>query len=424
MNAITDQENTGATPSGYYRSTMCGGILLRKRTIVQSIVANENKERTPAEHRAEVDAWRAKAAKHDHLILGRKAKTEKSRHRDLAKLSALLAFRNRPAGVAEGVPAGEPSPIGTNWSFIPANDNNPPEDGFGTERAVEYEPSLDLIEREIKDLPMLYRVEPMVLRKADGTKNAAPAVREVHGIPYGDDVEYGWHVDENGKKHKVIVRIGSLRFSDGTQTERGHKLVLNQVVEADLKLPVGAMLSSREKSTRDKGSEEDNSGSNAHYRWMVPAKAPRQPKAAVRTKERVDISKEVARQMLADAYANMPVLPEVKRREPGLPYGPTNLRQLFIGGRKGKKGESGSQAWQDVFTERENRDTFARALDAMHDDNVRLLSEAVQAKSLSELGEKRGYRGRHAVDAGRRLLIAANENFDEAMKLAEYAAEA
>ncbi|PKA39648.1 hypothetical protein CWR43_30750 [Rhizobium sullae] len=127
--------------------------------------------------------------------------------------------------------------------------------------------------------------------------------------------------------------------------------------------------------------------------------------------------------MLAEAYANTPIMPETKHYSDGLPHEPSNLRQLFIGGRKGKKGESGSRAWQNIYTEKENRETFSRGLDAMQDTHVRVLTEAMTAKRLSELGETRGYRGRHAIDAGRRLLRAANDNFEMAMELARYAAE-
>lgn len=406
----------------YYRSAMCGGMLLRKRITTIDPAATSEKVRTPAEHRAEVGEWNATAPEHDHQIFGRKLETKKARHRDLAHLGALISFRNRPVGVAEGVPSEDPAPIRTNWSLVPANDNEPLEDGFGNERGVEYEPSLDLVEREIENVRMAYRAEPSILRREDGANDDRFAAREVHGIPYAGDIEYGVHVDDKGNRHKTIIRIGRLKFSDGKQTERGHKLVMDQVVEADIRMPVGAMLGEREKSSRDKGGEVDTTGSNSHYRWMVKAKGVRRPKKAQK-KPRVEITKEKARQMLADAYANTPVLPDIVRREPGLPYGPTNLRQLFIGGRKGKNGESGSQAWQDIFTEKENRDTFSRALDAMQDEHVRVLTEAVGAKSLGQLGEVRGFKGRHAIAAGRRLLIAANDNFEEAMMLAEYAAE-
>jgi hypothetical protein len=381
-------------------------------------------ERTTAEHRAVVEAWRAAAPKNDHEIFGRKLTTEKPRHRDLSELSALLAMRSRPIGVAEGVdttPVDKPA-ISSNWRLVPANDNHVPDEGFDTERAVEYEPSLDKIEAAIKDLPVMYRAEPMMFSTEFNA--VAMAKREVHAVPVGGDVAYGIHTDENGKLHEVIVRIGKLRFSDGGQTEKGHRLVLDRVVDADIKMPVGAMLGCREKSAREKGAETDTSGSNSHYRWIVKGRVAQPPKLHPKKDERVSISKAEARKMIEVAYANTPIMPETKRLPDGLPYGPTNLRQLFVGGRKGKKGESGSQAWQDIYTEKENREQFNRGLDAMQDAHVRVLTEAMSAKSLSELGERRGYRGRHAVDAGRRLLRAANDNFVDAMKLAEYAADA
>jgi hypothetical protein len=264
----------------------------------------------------------------------------------------------------------------------------------------------------------------MMLRQPDGSNAAGMAKREIHAMPIGGDVEYGTHVDDNGKHHKVITRIGKLRFSDGSQTERDNDWVLDKVVDAQIELPVGAMLGCREKSSKDKGAEMDTAGSNSHYRWMVKGRVATPPKLHPKKDERVPISKAEARKMLEIAYANTPVLPEKKIGADGFPYGPTNPRQLFIGGRKGKKGEPGSQAWGDIFTERENRETSHRGLDAMQDAHVRALTEAMMAKSLSELGEARGYKGRHAIDVGRRLLVAANDNFLEAMKLAEYAAEA
>ncbi|AIL99473.1 hypothetical protein [Sinorhizobium meliloti] len=378
-------------------------------------------ERTTAEHRAAVEAWRATAPKHDHHIFGRKMKTEKPRHRDMSEPSALLAMRSRPAGVAEGVPAEQTLQISSNWRLTPANDNKQPEDGFGAERAVEYTPSEQELENSFAKVIVRYRPEPMML--AGGRHEAQRAGREIHAIPVEGDFGYGTHVDQDGNQHKVITRIGKLRFSDGTQTERGHKLVLEKVVEAQIDMPVGAMLGGREKSKRDKGGEEDSSGSNTHYRWMVDGRTATPPKLRPKKQEREKTTKAEDRQALADAYANTPVMPDIKRYPDGFPASPTNLRQLFIGGRKGKNGESGSQAWQDIYTEKENREKFQRGLDAMQDSHVRVLTEAVSAKSLAELGETRGYKGRHAIDAGRRLLRAANDNFLKAMELAEYGAE-
>ncbi|MDX0555556.1 hypothetical protein GOL37_27420 [Sinorhizobium medicae] len=378
-------------------------------------------ERTTAEHRAAVEAWRDTAPKHDSQIFGRRLKTEKPRHRDLSELSALLAMRSRPVGVAEGVPAAPTPQISSNWRLTPANDNKQPEEGFGNERAVEIIPSEQELENSFAKVTLRYRREPVML--AGGRHEAQRASREIHAIPVGGDFAYGTHVDEDGNQHKVITRMGKLRFSDGTQRERGHKLILEKVVEAQIGMPVGAMLGGREKSTRDKGGEEDCSGSNAHYRWMVDGRTATPPKLRPKKQEREKTTKAQDRQALADAYANTPVMPEIKRYPDGFPASPTNLRQLFIGGRKGKNGESGSQAWQDIYTEKENREKFQSGLDAMQDAHVRVLTEAMSAKSLAELGETRGYKGRHAIDAGRRLLRAANDNFLKAMELAEYGAE-
>jgi hypothetical protein len=377
-------------------------------------------ERTTAEHRAAVEAWRATAPKHDHQIFGRKPKTEKPRHRDLFELSALLAMRSRPAGIAEEGPA-QPLPVvSSNWRLAPANDNVPHEEGFGTERAVEYIPSEQELENSYANVVVRYRPEPMML--TGGRHEAQRSSREIHAIPVDGDFEYGTHVDEDGGEHAVIVRIGKLRFSDGSQTEKGQKLVIDKVVDAQIEMPVGALLGSREKSTRDKGGEEDSSGSSSHYRWMIgAARAATPPKLRPRKKEREPTTKAQDRQMLADAMAKSTA--PVTKCPDGFPASPTNLRQLFIGGRKGKKGESGSMAWVDIYTEKENRENFQRGLDAMQDSHVRMLTEAMSAKSLAELGEKRGYKGRHAIDAGRRLLRAANDNFLKAMELAEYGAE-
>jgi hypothetical protein len=332
-------------------------------------------------------------------------------------MSGLLAIRNRPTGVAEGggLKMKGFSSLATNWSIVPANDNVPPDDGFGNEREVQYEPSIQLISEAITKIASRERSEPSMLNPRNN--------REIHAIPTGGSVEYGCYADDDGEKQKCIVRIGSLRFSDGAQKERGQKLVFGEAVDADIRMPVGAMLGCREKSARDKGTEIDETGSNAHYRWMVKGKTAKQQKRKTLPKERIVMSKVEARAMLAEAINNTPVMPDVTKGHDGFPYGPTALRQLFIAGRKGKNGETGSQAWEDIAVESENKRQFEIALDSMLESDVKILSDAMNAKSLAQLGEARGYKGRHAVDAGRSLLRAANDNFEHALELAAYAAE-
>ncbi|XUY27813.1 hypothetical protein RMR21_005505 [Agrobacterium sp. rho-8.1] len=404
-------------PAGHYLSPMFPGVLFKRREAAL-VEQSDAPVRSTKEHRAAVEKWRKTAPANDSEIFGKKPKTEAPRHRGLGAMSGLLAFRSRPAGVAEGagVKMKGFSALATNWSIVPANDNVPPEDGFGNEREVQFEPRVSLIMESVAKIEMRERAEPSMV-DASGKK------REIHAIPTGGSVEYGTHVDDDGKRHRCIVRIGSLRFSDGTQKEKGQKLVFGEAVDADIRMPLGSMLGCNEKSARDKGAEIDETGSNAHYRWMVTGKTGKRPKRKDRSKDRIITSKAEARAMLAKAIENTSVMPDIKKCPDGFPYGPTALRQLFLAGRKGKNGESGSQAWEDIAVESENKKQFEYALGSMLEGDVKILTDAMEAKSLTQLGEARGYKGRHAVDAGRSLLRAANDNFERALALATYAAE-
>lgn len=314
---------------------------------------------------------------------------EKPRLRALSGLKALWHMRNRPVGVAEGTDGPlDIGGIGTTWSIIPANDNTPQASGSDTEMALEVLPSINDIMRQVKRGP----------------------------------IEYGTHVDEKKKAHRVITRIGRLRFSDGSQVEKGHKLVAGEPAETNLKMPVGAMLGCREREAREKGQVEDIAYSNAHFRWMLgDPKAPRSKALTPKPGPRVEMTKAEAEKMLADAIANTPVMPPVTKCPDGLPFQPKNLRTLFIGGQKGKNGESGSQAWEDIFDQMGKRDTYAKAIDEMVTENVEVLTRALSARSLRQIGEARGYHGKYAIEAGRRLLIAANDDFNQAMSMAEAA---
>ncbi|NRP70599.1 hypothetical protein ILFOPFJJ_01480 [Ensifer psoraleae] len=387
-------------------------------------------ERTTAEHRAAVDAWRATAPKDDSDIFEKPRKSTKPRHRDLSELSALLAIRNRPVGAIEDGPK-QPLPIvQTNWRLTPANDNKKPED-FGTERAVEYIPSPEAIKESLTDVVMKYRQEPMMLPGMIWDEDHADAMskREIHAIPVDGDFECGTHIDEDGKPHKVIVRIGKLRFSDGTQTEPGHKLVEGKVVNSPIKMPVGAMLGTREKSTRDKGSAPDPleealtfdyfAGRNDPPGLFKNVQTARPVKKTDRRPKEPPTTKAQDRQTLADAMAKTNV--PITKCHDGFPAGPRNLAQLFPGLVKVATGDSGFHTWQDVVSERIDRDLWSETLQAMKDEDISILTQATEAKSLKQIGEARGYTGKYAIAAGRRLLVAANDNFERAMEIAKEA---
>lgn len=316
----------------------------------------------------------------------------KSRHRDLAELSSLLAFRNHLNVANSNDP---PTPVKTNWRLTPANDNRKPAEGFGNEQAFEIIPSLDAIEREM----------------------------------VSTDIEYGEHIDDDGKHHKVIVRIGSLRFSNGKNVEKGEKLAMGNVVTTSIRMPVGAMLHTRERATREKGSVADPVDVSASHRYFAGKKTDGHPaglfqarrsrpvtKKQTKPVERVEITKAEARQILAEAMTRS--LVPVTKCPDGFPAGPKNLAHLFPGLVKVSTGSSGSQAWEDIHSEGRDRQEFHHWLQTMKDDHVEILTAATSAKNLAELGQLRGYSGKYAIAAGRRLLVAANDNFEEARRLA------
>lgn len=404
-------------------------------------------ERTTAEHRAEVEAWRSTAPADDMEILatmvGKPKKEKRPRHRDLAQLDAILAFHRRPDGVAEAVQPEPAAPVKTNWNLIPENDNRAPEDGSGREQAVEYIPSIPAIEAAMATVEVRHRAEPMMMSSKvggyiDQDWESRRSGREVHGIVTGGDVEYGWHVtnriDENGdrqeKKHRTITRIGRLRFSDGTQKERGDKLSMGRVVSALIEMPVGSMLRCREKATRDKGAVQDPVELACTMDYFAGKNDPpglfdAQPAGRVKKKPRSQRTgpktKEEAHQWLADAIANTPSMPPVKKCPDGFPAGPRNLAHLFPGLVKVATGGSGSQAWDGIASALEERNEWHAVLQGMKEEHVEILTRASNAKSLQELGEIRGYKGKYAIAAGRRLLVAANDNYLTARKLAEEA---
>ncbi|MGV1793865.1 hypothetical protein [Rhizobium sp. A37_96] len=321
--------------------------------------------------------------------------------------------------------------MSTNWRVLPAADNAKSDDGFGTERTVEIVPSLEKMTAASAQVQMTYRAEPMMLR--GGRLEHKRASREVHGISLGGDVEYGEYIDDNGNPHKVVTRMGGLHFSDGSQYERGYKLVMGKVVPAKIRMPIGAILHTREKSARDKGAAPDPAEISASNAYFSAEKTDERPAGLFQAKLSGPVTKKPrkertgprtkteARQWLADAIANTAVLPPVKKYPDGFPSGPKSLAQLFPGLVKIATGDTGSQGWEETASKVTERLIWHQTLAKMQGDHVEILTRAVSAKNLAELGIARGYHGKYAIEAGRRLLIAANDNFLQARELAKSA---
>jgi hypothetical protein len=308
-----------------------------------------------------------------------------SRHGSLAE--QLSAFRRY---VTE--PDHEPEPIQTNWSVIPANDNNP---------------------EDLEDM------------KAERLWDISPSPEEIMRQVGKGDVEYGTHIDDDDKQHKVIVRMGRLRFSDGTQTEQGFKLSIDgQVVAAQIRMPVGAMLGMTDKERAQRGGDDNPedlkcsndyfAGKATEYRPAGLFKAtPSKPVRKTKRQERTaSTSKAEDRKMLADAMAKTTV--PITKCPDGFPALPTKLAHLFPGLVKVATGDSGSQSWEDTVIERENRSEWFRWVDGLKPKDKAVLEAGKSARSFEELGG--GEPKRTAIRRGKKALIAANDNLMAAIK--------
>lgn len=302
-----------------------------------------------------------------------------SRHASMAdQLKTLLEYRSRPEGPIE--------PTQTNWRTTPANDsaandNNPEEIAdFGFERQILIMPSVQEIARNIE---------------------AGPTVRNDAG---------------------QIISIGELRFSDGKQTEKAYCVgPEGKVIQFDAKMPVGAMLGTRDKADRQLGGtgakHSEIAASGRYYAEVLATDYPVYRKGAGRRNGK-SYTRDESAAMLAEAYANTPNLPAVTYCPPALPCGSARPDESFVGMRKGKKGESGAIAWEDVASSIASRETWNATLAYLSEKDVKTLDTAIEAPNTYAIGSADGYTGRSAWRHGKRALLAANDNLRKAMGIA------
>lgn len=279
------------------------------------------------------------------------------------------------------IPDHEPEPMQTNWSTIPANDNEP-------------EVVADMqVERR-------WRMKP----------STAEIIRQV---------ETG-EVERNSAGQ--VVRIGSLKFSDGTQTEQAMKVTIDgKVVSFQARMPVGAMLGMKDAAESQLGGEEDGqhvTASNSYFAEVFDT-LPHRYKAGGKRRRGKNYTRAESVELLAAAASNTDMSKVVRTYYPtGLPCGSAKVADSFLGMQKGKKGESGSVMWQDIVSAREARIAWGWAVAALADDDRRVLDTAVSAKTYADVGVAAGQTRNYAdkKSGGRRALIAANDNLAQAIK--------
>jgi hypothetical protein len=339
---------------------------------------------TPATYRKALAVWQANAPKTDSKIMPTIRHAERpSLHNIAGQSRPLLFYRSEPSGES----------FQTNWRIEPYSGDPLEIANFATDATREYIPSRNEIMRQ-----------------------AAKAVyREVSGIglvPVGGD--FDMQTDAYG--FQAVARIGKLRFSDGTQTEKCFVLGLkNAVIRADLRMPVGAMLGCRERLSK-KGvasARTSNKRLAELYKVDVPVQKPGRRKKG---KRGTSLTADQSRAELAAAIANTPNMPPIKKCPPGLPIANADVGDIFIGLRKKRTGDEGMATWQDQYTAAAEREAYRLARRALADEHRRALDEALTAETLSDVGVATGKTGDYARHAGRRVLIAANDNFAQAMK--------
>lgn len=279
-----------------------------------------------------------------------------------------------------------PEPLQTNWSTTVANDNNPEDvEGMKMDKLWDISPSTGEIMRQVENF------------------------------------------EEIKNDQGLTIRWGSLRFSDGTQTEQGYKVTVDgEVVVHQFVVPAGGMLGTTDKERVQRGGDENPedatstknyfSGKETDFRPAGLFNA-LHPKPVKRTKRRDRTgpkTKAEERQWLADAIAGTAVMPAVKKIEDGFPASPANLAQLFPGLVKVCTGSSGSQAWNDIATLREDRDEWFKWVASLKDEDRSVIEVARTAGSYVDLVDK-GTPRRTAFRQGKARLIAANDNLMAAM---------
>ncbi|MCZ7855034.1 hypothetical protein O9X81_00225 [Agrobacterium salinitolerans] len=297
------------------------------------------------------------------------------RHASLAdQLAALRRFVTEPDH--------EPEPLQTNWSIVPANDNNAD---------------------EIEDL------------KHDRKRLVTPSVAEIMKNVATGEVER----NEAGQ----VIRIGKLRFSDGTQTEKAYRLTIDGGVEEyAARMPAGAMLGSRDKVDVALGGDDNPqevTDSNQYFADMLNTKKARYLTGKKHKGPRVRMTADEARAELAKAYANTDMSKVTFTRCPdGLPCGSAKIADSFLGMQKTTCAGGGSMMWQDIVTATAERKEWFDAVDQLKEKDRLALNASRFAENYADVGVALGQTRTYAdkKNGGRKALMAANDNLMSAIR--------
>ncbi|WP_374829659.1 hypothetical protein [Paenochrobactrum pullorum] len=367
----------------------------------------------PSTYRAAHRAWLLNSTETDGALMPKQRPSKRKLTADQVKRFAPLRM------FLSGVPA---SALTSNWNIIPDNDNRTETDSddedqktvseWKPERTHEIVPSIKAIESAIAGIEVRYRNEPSML--SGGRLEAMRAYRKEEAIITGGDFERN--------QHGQIIRIGNLHFAGADEYGINPTEWVECVGDAGavmvkrLRVRTGAMMHSKERrdDIKETTDVEALKASNDYFYNFVmssPKRGKLKPKAAKRPRcdmpnpplPPTSLSFEEAR-----AWAGLPFVE--KDKQAALPAAPKRLADLFIGCKKADCYGGGSQAWSDISTALVGKEQWSAAMAQLSKSDAVSLSAVHAAKTYADIGKAHGHSGSYAEKAGKRLLMAANDN--------------
>ncbi|MFK4823769.1 hypothetical protein ACI0FM_03065 [Paenochrobactrum sp. BZR 588] len=372
----------------------------------------------PSTYRAAHRAWSLNSTETDGAMMPKQRQSKRKLTADQVKRFAPLRM------FLSGVPA---SALTSNWNIIPDNDNrtetdsddedhNPISD-WKPERSHDIIPSIGAIESAIADIEVCHRKEPSML--SGGRLEAMRPYRNEEAIIIGGDFERN--------QHGQIVRIGNLQFAGedeyGINPTEWVECVgdAGAVMFKRLRMRTGAMMHSKERrdDIKETTDAEALKASNDYYlNFVLPSPKRGKVKPKVAKRPRCDMSNpplpptslsfEEAR-----AWAGLPYMK--KDSQAALPAAPKHLADLFIGCKKSDC-HGGSQAWADISTALVGKEQWTAAMSQLTKTDIVSLNAVRDAQTYADIGKAHGHTGSYAEKAGKRLLMAANDNLGEIIK--------
>lgn len=299
-------------------------------------------------------------------------------------------------------------PIATSWSIVPDNDNSP----FCAELN-------DDGERERESFQELHReIVPSVGDITRELENAKIETRLLGGEYWiaSGDVEYGKARYHGEISDRCIIRIGKLYFSNGHKTEMA--MVKDEGGPAMMRAETRqhSMLFTKERLSPAGSQSQGRARVNNDIAAALGVKLPVRKKSRKRSGGR-GLGHEARIADLAAAYANTPVLPPVKKCPTGLPANMENISDAFVMFKRGPCiGGGSTEIWGDAFSAIRDREIWKQTFAELPDEDIEVIETAIVAKNYADIGKLRGHDGTYATKAGKRLLVAANENVDKILK--------